>query len=235
MNYWFTSDLHFNHKKIIEYAKRPFLSAEGQPDVAHMNETMITLWNETVMPDDHIYILGDIACGGTPEGTYEIVRRLAGRKYLVYGNHDKEIRKSGKLQGLFEWCRDLTEVKIPSDPTNLKKTQSIVLCHYAMRVWNKSHYGAWQLYGHSHGNLTDDPHALQLDVGVDNWDFHPVSFAEIQEVMRTKTWKPVDHHGKWPPSPDSKKCGACGQINFLDNKTCGNCGTDFKEVASGEG
>ena len=35
--------------------------------------------------------------------------------------------------------------------------QDIVLCHYAMRVWQKSHYGAWMLYGHSHGTLPDNP------------------------------------------------------------------------------
>ncbi len=35
--------------------------------------------------------------------------------------------------------------------------QPIVICHYAMRVWNRSHHGAWHLYGHSHGNLPDTP------------------------------------------------------------------------------
>ena len=28
--------------------------------------------------------------------------------------------------------------------------QSIVLCHYAMAVWDKSHRGNLMLYGHSH-------------------------------------------------------------------------------------
>jgi hypothetical protein len=35
--------------------------------------------------------------------------------------------------------------------------QPIVLCHYAMRVWNRSHHGAWHLYGHSRGNLPAAP------------------------------------------------------------------------------
>jgi hypothetical protein len=33
-----------------------------------------------------------------------------------------------------------------------------VLCHYAMRVWNRSHHGAWHLYGHSQGESPRNTH-----------------------------------------------------------------------------
>ncbi len=49
--------------------------------------------------------------------------------------------------------------------------QPIVLCHYAMRVSNRSHHGAWHLYGHSHGNLPEGPTSLSMDVGI------PMTFA----------------------------------------------------------
>lgn len=227
-NPWFTSDPHYDHEKVIVYSKRPFLDANGNPDVGLMNRTLIQRWNECVKPDDEIYVVGDISCGSTPEKVYEHLIQLNGIKYWIPGNHDKTIRKSTKIVGLFKWVKDLAEISVPYDPTNPHKNQRIVLCHYAMRVWNKSHYGAWQLYGHSHGNLKDDPHALQLDVGVDEWDYRPVSFEQIKERMARKTFKPVDHHGVWPPSPDSSKnCSGCGQVNFIDNKTCGNCGIDI--------
>lgn len=58
-----------------------------------------------------------------------------------------------------------------------------------------SHRGAWNLYGHSHNSLKDDPHSLQLDVGVDAWDYRPASFEEVRERMSKKTFQPVDHHG----------------------------------------
>src|SRR2546430_1212565 len=61
----------------------------------------------------------------------------------VPGNHDKDTRK---LIQEFSWLNDLAEVSLNG--------QRIVLCHYAMRVWNQSsHRHAWHLYGHSHGRL----------------------------------------------------------------------------------
>ena len=55
-----------------------------------------------------------------------------------------------------------------------------------MRVWPHHARGAWHLYGHSHGNLPDDPLALSMDVGVDSHDFRPWHFDEIQVVMKAK-------------------------------------------------
>ena len=62
--------------------------------------------------------------------------------------------------------------------------QDITVCHYAMRVWNKSHFGAWQIYAHSHGELP--PIGLQYDCGVDCNDFCPVSFEELKIIMSNK-------------------------------------------------
>jgi calcineurin-like phosphoesterase family protein len=57
----------------------------------------------------------------------------------------------------------------------------ITLCHYAMRVWNKSHFNAWQLFGHSHATLS--PIGKQYDIGVDNNEFRPISFKQLQLIM----------------------------------------------------
>ena len=64
-----------------------------------------------------------------------------------------------------------------------------------MRVWNQSHRGAWQLHGHSHGSLTDHG-GKQTDVGVDCWDYAPVSFDTLRKLMATREHEPVDHHGE---------------------------------------
>ena len=56
------------------------------------------------------------------------------------------------------------ELKV-NDPDGRHGKQGIVLCHYAMRVWNKSHHGNFMLYGHSHGSLADDPNSMSFDVG----------------------------------------------------------------------
>ena len=64
-----------------------------------------------------------------------------------------------------------------------------------MRTWQFQSHEAWQLYGHSHSNLPDDPNLLSLDVGVDCWGYGPVSMDQIRSAMSKKTFKPVDHHG----------------------------------------
>ena len=63
--------------------------------------------------------------------------------------------------------------------------QLVVLDHYPMRSWNKSHYGSWQLYGHHHGTLPEDPNAFQMDVGVDCFRY-PLSFNQVKTYMDIK-------------------------------------------------
>lgn len=62
-----------------------------------------------------------------------------------------------------------------------RRPQVIVLCHYALRVWDQSHYGAWHLYGHSHGNLPSQ--GLSFDVGIDCHGFVPLRLEEVAARM----------------------------------------------------
>lgn len=192
IRYWFTGDTHFGHANVINYTSRPFRDADGKPDVRAMDEGLIERWNAVVRPGDCVYHVGDFALA-SEDRIVHILARLYGQKFLILGNHDKAIRASKSLQSQFGWVRDLTEIKI-EDPSAPGGKQSITLCHYAMRVWNKSHYGAWQLYGHSHGSLPDDPRARSLDVGTDTHDYTPISYEEVRDRMAQKTWRPIDHH-----------------------------------------
>lgn len=175
MTIFFTSDTHFDHANVIRFCDRPFES------VGEMNEALIKNWNAKVKPQDTIYHLGDFCMGSDGQ---RIMNRLNGKKHLIIGNHDK---KGVKLNG-WESVSHYVELN--------HNKQFIVLSHYAMRVWNKSHYGSWMLYGHSHGSLPDDPNALSFDVGVDCHNYAPLSFSEVKAIMAKKNYKPVDHHRK---------------------------------------
>jgi calcineurin-like phosphoesterase family protein len=91
-------------------------------------------------------------------------------------------------------CGELHTLNVPPESNN-GVGQKIILCHYAMKVWNESHHGTWQLYGHSHGSLPEDPNARQTDVGVDSWNYTPVSMEQLNILMAKKKWKPIDRHG----------------------------------------
>jgi len=196
MKTFFTSDSHYGHANIIKYCNRPFASVE------EMDNTLIHNWNAVVRPEDTVYHLGDFAVGGGPAAPY--LRRLNGTIYFCLGNHDKRLRFIKayldielELQDHFAGSYlndDKVKFGIPYLREVTVEKQEIVLCHYAMKVWNGSHKGSWQLYGHSHGTLPDDPNSLSCDVGVDCWNYYPVSMEQLRDKMKTKTYKPVDHH-----------------------------------------
>jgi len=142
-NTWFTADFHLGHANIIRYCNRPFATVE------EMDQAIVERLNASVKRDDVLYFLGDFCMGGQPR-IFAYRRRIHCRKIIaVPGNHDKQ---ACKLKEEFFWLDNLAEVSIHG--------QSIVLCHYALRVWNRSNRASWHLYGHSHGRLPEAPVSL---------------------------------------------------------------------------
>lgn len=133
---YFTSDLHFGHKNIIQYEDRPFNNIEV------MDNKIIKIWNNTLNEEDTIYILGDFSWY-KGEKTNEILNKLKGHKILIVGNHDKNFLEDTKFnKDLFEEICFYKEIKI-------KKTK-IVMCHYPIISWNGKSNGSIHLYGHVH-------------------------------------------------------------------------------------
>lgn len=160
---YFTADTHFNHKNIIKYCKRPF------GDIDKMNSVLIKNWNAKIKENERVYHLGDFGFGNLED----ILKSLNGRKILILGSHDRDTLKFEKY---FEKISPLLEIK--------EESISITLCHYAMRVWPKSHYNSWHLFGHSHGRL--EPVGKSLDVGVDVHNFYPIGFDEVKGYMNKR-------------------------------------------------
>jgi len=150
---YFTADEHYGHTKIIKYCNRPFSSVE------EMDEFIITAHNDVVRAGDLVVHVGDFALS-KDVGKY--MSRLNGERFFIRGSHD---RWMGNMQVPYIWERKIGG-------------QWVVCCHYAMRTWPRSHYGSWQLFGHSHGKLKDHG-TRQMDVGVDTNDFRPYSFDDI--------------------------------------------------------
>ena len=165
MAVFFTSDTHFGHGGALGLYRRPFAS------VAAMNETLVERWNETVGPDDVVWHLGDFAIRQRAEIVTELLARLNGRKHLVAGNNDPPATR--ELAG-WESVQPYAEITA--------EEVSLVLCHYPFRSWRGMDKGWVNLHGHSHGRLKPLPR--QFDVGVDVWDFRPVTLSEILQSRR---------------------------------------------------
>lgn len=183
------ADGSLDSKGLTEVARR--LDEALKPCMERMHDTLTENWNSVVTPVDRVFHLGDFALSWGRNWEPLIAPLLCGlngQKFLIEGNHD---RKEVISQPGWTWVRQYHELK--EDLGGVHK-QRIVLSHYAMRTWNQMHRGAWMLHGHSHGSLPDIG-GKTLDVGVDVWNFTPVSLEAIAETMHQR---PVvlagDHH-----------------------------------------
>lgn len=187
-NIFFTSDTHFGHKNIIKYCDRPFESIQEHDQV------IINNWNSVVQDGDIVFHLGDFCFRNEDNSCEDYLKKLNGQIHLIWGNHDQAAKQFAKTIGDKGFFTN-AKIRFLGDYKRIKVyEQDIILSHYAFRVWDKSHYSSWNLYGHSHGTLPDDPHTLGIDVGVDSHNFYPIRFDRVKEIMANKYWRPVDGH-----------------------------------------
>jgi calcineurin-like phosphoesterase family protein len=190
---WFTSDIHFFHQNIIQYCNRPWKSAE------EMNEGIIRNWNEVVGRDHKVFIVGDLAMGGRGKADRmsAMLQRMNGEKFLVPGNHDSYVLNPPCSNHL-TILPPLFEIRVPDQEAQGGR-QRIIMCHYAMKVWNGSHRGNWHLYGHSHHTMPPDYSIKAFDVGIDGkgYDYRPISYAQVKNLMDAHGQESVDHHDRY--------------------------------------
>ena len=183
---FFTSDHHFGHRRICEYANRPFKST------IEMDREMFRLWNETVGPDDLVYHLGDFAFASHTM-ILSLLQSLNGRKILVKGNHDRRC-KGLAGPGMFEAVHEqLTTIEMGG--------RKVMLCHYPYLPsseeleWAKANNytmrylerrprdrGMVLLCGHIHNRWATKGRRM-VNVGVDAHRGMPVSEAQVLAII----------------------------------------------------
>ncbi|HUQ64022.1 MAG TPA: hypothetical protein VM121_09725 [Acidimicrobiales bacterium] len=186
MTTWFTADLHLGHKNIIRYCARPFR------DVDEMNQALINRWNAVVDDADTVWVLGDVALGRI-DYTLSLIGQLAGRKLLVAGNHDRCWAGHGRRSG--GWTEryvgaGFDEVHQGEVALDVGAT-SVRACHFPYRgdSQDQDRYlehrpvdtGGWLLHGHVHERWQQ--HERMINVGVDVWEYAPVSNETIGALM----------------------------------------------------
>lgn len=182
---FFTSDCHYNHRNILEFCNRPF------KDVDEMQAILIENWNSVVRPQDIVFDLGDFAFA--PNWKWiEILGQLNGRHHLILGNHDISRFPGDTVMRLFDGVYNKLIIKI--DDRTILLNHEPLLC-YGGTYRDKAGL-VYQLFGHVHsGPLSnkgkDDPRLeflfpTQYDVGVDNNNFTPISFEEVDSIIQNK-------------------------------------------------
>lgn len=215
MKVWFTADTHFGHKKIPFYAKRKFCLDNEELEkleiiwknksfpnedcfpswssISRMNDHIIKKINDYVKKDDILWHLGDF-CWSKKAKIAEVAKKYREKInckniFLVLGNHDHS-----EIEKVFNDNYQIYDLKIGS--------KHIVLSHYALAFWNKSHNKSWMLYGHAHGTAerwldNNMPGRLSMDVGIDNifklfGEYRPISFEEISDFFSQRPSFQID-------------------------------------------
>jgi calcineurin-like phosphoesterase family protein len=179
--HYFTSNLHLGHNNVIRFSDRPYF------DVNEMNEALISNINKVVLPEDSLYILGDLSFKCSKGDASELIKKIACKNlYLINGNHDKDWSQTS----LFKEVCDYKELK-------LEDGMKVALFHYPIMDWNGCghHRGddarKWSVHLHGHIHSKGNERNLQnfikgiyrYDVGVDANNYEPVSIGEILALI----------------------------------------------------
>lgn len=170
MTIFFTADLHFNHKRIIEFTKRPWSNIE------EMNKAIVDIWNSQVSDEDTVYILGDF-CFAPREDFLPLWNSLNGHKVLIKGNHDYKIPDGVEYYNFLE-----------------KKIEGrlVTMSHYPLLQWKDSEYGSIHLHGHLHGKREQLEERV-MDVGFDVDERHKL-FTWDEVKRRLLKYPPQARH-----------------------------------------
>jgi len=156
MKIFITSDTHFNHKNIIEYACRPFKTIE------EMNEEIIKRWNNKIGKGDIVLHLGDFGMGSKNE-IIGLKNRLNGTIILLRGNHDhKATREAGFLV-----------VKGSLEIDNL------ILSHYPLSK-EETPKGFINVHGHIHGKESSNG----INVSMEKTNYEPLELEKLKENIK---------------------------------------------------
>lgn len=216
-----------NHKNICRGTSSWVLSDHGGDNsvrdfdkLSKMNQAIVNDINSVVGENDYLIHLGDWSFGGI-ESIWEFRSQINCKNIiLTVGNHDEKIDANKQLPNCFRdpgvgiysglpsmgasvYAQDIflgvygrLQLKVVREDG----TRTTYECnHFPWVVWDKAHHGRIHLYGHVHGNYTNEGRAV--DVGIDNikklkGNFQPLSEQEVAKYMKSRKYIQISHHNK---------------------------------------
>lgn len=190
-NLFFTSDLHFHHRRVISFCERPF------DDEKIMNAALINNWNSVCNPESTVFVLGDMFWFDSSREVKKIMKQLIfGKLYYIPGNHCSD----HLLEQLKEW----PNIEVMDSVVHLylqNTSYSFVLTHYPLLTWpgrpqfkEAKRFSMYNLFGHVHTNPnlpnsdSNQPYAFdQMDIGCDSHNYYPYSYEQVVAQLEEQT------------------------------------------------
>jgi calcineurin-like phosphoesterase family protein len=190
---YFSSDWHLLHKGVAQKCNRPWKDEDNIARIIHAQKSVTTIKDTT-------YHLGDFAF----TADYDLMRTIAmsftGKLKLIPGNHCRTHilqRLADESHGKIELLPHYNEIKL--------RKKLFCLFHFPIEVWHASHFGAFHLHGHCHGNLSQEGKGLRMDVGIDAHPEHRIfSTEDIFNHMASK--KIYDPEGRVERDTPNASC-----------------------------
>ena len=161
MSVFFTSDLHFGHKILIEGLRNMSI------DECH--NKIITNWNKIVNKKDLVYVLGDVTMENPKY--VDILKQLHGIIYVIGGNHDTR-----------KCCQALNSLGIPV--MGCMDYKGFLVTH--VPVIGSELYGRGNIHGHIHSFNTTNIHSCgqrYYNVNCEYHNYTPVPFETIRDYF----------------------------------------------------
>lgn len=181
---FYTSDLHFGHRNILNFCSRPFISEK------EMNLGLIENWNSVVGPNDIVFNLGDFCWWDSNRDIQRLFSKLNGKIYFQFGNHDSK-KGFREVPSHVEILDDITHSWIHFEGEST--IYEVVTCHYPLLTYAGKLRGVYHFFGHIHsgpGSMSSEA-LLSLDknmydVGMDNNFLFPIEFKDILLKLKSR-------------------------------------------------
>lgn len=161
------------------------------PDVEEMNQAMVDNWNRAVGKDDTVRVVGDFSLAHRPVEL--IAPQLNGNLELIMGNHDhchpaiskSEEKKANQMAFYKRYFKNIY--------LHLHDTigdYEVIISHLPYQTVPNEKYAKWRpiddgkilICGHVHNKWKHkftERGTLMVNVGVDVWNYTPVSEIEL--------------------------------------------------------
>lgn len=174
---YFISDLHIGHNKEFIWKARGFSSIEEH------DTKILKQCNEIVGPEDHLWILGDLAMGGDIKEWNRIYKNLICQNvHYIQGNHDTDNKMDIYEQDYKFIYHGYADIYKPN------KKITFYLSHYPTMTGNYKNDGhlVWNLSGHTHSKNRFEYGQYNIyNVAADAHDCKPISIERIiKDIMQ---------------------------------------------------